>query len=126
LEKKFVRTLVMVDAPVLDKDRNNGGKSVGGNGGGGSSNSRGGSAVCCCDQHPLPPTGPCAAEEALQRNHWGGGGHSARPTLGCGTTIMTAGVATALSRSNNIAPMPSAEGGAAQVEAGPAIAAGSS
>ncbi len=74
MEKKFVRTLVMVDAPALGKDRNNEGKSVSGNGGGGGGNSRGGSAVCYCNQHPLPPTGPCAAEEALQRNHQGRGG----------------------------------------------------
>ncbi len=64
----------MVDAPVLDKDRNNGGESVGGNGGGSGGDSGGGSAVCYRNRHPLPPTGPCAAEEALQCNHRGGGG----------------------------------------------------
>ncbi len=52
LKKKFVRTLVMVDAPVLDKDRNNGGKSVGSNGGGSGGNSGGESVVCYRDQHP--------------------------------------------------------------------------
>ncbi len=49
LEKKFVRTLVMVDVPVLDKDRNNGGKGIGCNGDGGGGDSGGGSTVCYHD-----------------------------------------------------------------------------
>ncbi len=73
-EKKFVRTLVMVDVPVLDKDRSSGGEGVGGIGGGGGSDSGGGSAVCYCDQHPLPLTGPCVVEGAFQRDHRGGEG----------------------------------------------------
>ncbi len=127
--------------PCSDEDRNNSGNSVGGNGGG---NSGGGSVVCYCNQHPLPPTGPCMVEGALQRDH------CARD---CCSTTTTVGAATASSWSDDVitnpcktaaqqrqqqgqqrpclegtmsSPTPSAEGGAAQVEAGPTVAAGRS
>ncbi len=127
--------------PCSDEDRNSGGNSVGGNGGG---DSGGGSAVCYCDRHPLPPTGPCTAEGALQCDHC---------AQECCLTTTTAGVARASSWSNNVitdpcktaaqrrqqrgprwphlgatmlSPTPSAEGGAVQAEAGPTVAAGRS
>ncbi len=40
MEKKFLRTLVVVDAPVLDKDRNNGSNGGGGDVSGGNSGNR--------------------------------------------------------------------------------------
>ncbi len=41
-EKKFLRTLVVVDVPVPDKDKNNGGNGGGGNVSGGKSGDRNG------------------------------------------------------------------------------------
>jgi hypothetical protein len=42
LEKKFLRTLVVVDAPVPEEDMDNGGDGGGGDGGGGNSGDRNG------------------------------------------------------------------------------------
>ncbi len=115
----------MVDAPVLDKDRNNGGKSVGGNGGGGGGGSGGGGpGSAIATDTPFPRPAPVRRRRHYNAIIAGGGGKSAQPSRGCCSTTMTAGVATASSWSNDVAPTPSAEGGAAQVEAGPAIAAG--
>ncbi len=79
MEKKFIRTLVMVDAPVLDEDRNNGGKSVGSNGGGGGSNSGRGLRSAIMTNTPFPQPAP-----VWQRRHYnaiiaGGGGSRLNP-----------------------------------------------
>ncbi len=58
MEKKFLRMLVVVDAPVLDEDRNNGGNGRSGNGGGGNSGNGNGlyplSTHWGCYQKDLP------------------------------------------------------------------------
>ncbi len=57
MEKKFLRMLVVVDAPVPDKNRNDGGDGGGGDGGGGGNSG---------DRNGLYP---CTKSGSLQRRH---------------------------------------------------------